>query len=125
MYDRKKKSGLLYEKVRYKHRKRQAKKAVVPTIPPKIITETDKDEIQQLIAFFESCVLNEQKSEILDKMKASAAIRKASNEGNRVFFDKCFHLYRVDPELVKLFYYHMDKIPLTVFQMFSSFFHIE
>lgn len=103
MYDRKKKSGLLYEKVRYKHRKKQTKKAVVPATPPRTITETDKDEIQELIAFFESCVLEDQMPEILDKMKASAVVRKASNDENREFFDKCFHLYRVDPALVKLF----------------------
>lgn len=88
--------------MRYKHRKRQAKKAVVPNTT-EFIAETDKDKITELISFFESCVLHEQKLEILDKMKASAVIRKASNEGNREFYEKCFHLYRVDPDLVKLF----------------------
>lgn len=118
LYDRSKSSGLLYEKVRYIHRKRRGKKLNVPEMASNIITEDDEDEIQQLIAFFGSCVIADQKSELIDRLKASAGIRKASNDGNREFFEKCFHLYRVDPDLILAdFTFMFDVDPNALLEM--------
>lgn len=58
--------------------------------------------MDELISFFESCVISQDKKKILEKMKTSAEIRKLSNQNDRNFFDSCFHLYRVDPELVSI-----------------------
>lgn len=103
MYDRSKRSGLLYEKVRYKQRKRQDKKKILQSSTPNPISETDERAVEELIVFFDSCVLTEDKPTLLQKMKASVQVRKASNESNREIFDKCFHLYRVDIGLVRCF----------------------
>lgn len=100
LYDRAKRSGRLYEKVRYKQRKRNDKKKIVPFNAPNVVNDNHRQTIDELIAYFDSCVLSRDKSIILEKMESSAEIRLASNENNREIFDKCFHLYRLDPDLV-------------------------
>lgn len=102
MFNRAKRSGLLYEKVRYKQRKRQDKKKIVQSIAPNATNEIGEQEIEELIKFFDACVLSRDKSAILDKMQSSAEMRLASNQNNREIFDRCFHLYRLDPDLVSL-----------------------
>lgn len=104
MYDRAKRSGLLYEKVRYKQRKRQDKKKIVQPVVQNSSSanETNEQSIDELIAFFDSCVLSRDRSILLDKMESSADLRLASNQTNREMYDKCFHLYRVNPDLVSL-----------------------
>lgn len=62
--------------------------------------EDDRKQIVELIRYFDSCVLPRDRKELLDKMEATAEMRKKSNETDREIFDKCFHLYRVNPELV-------------------------
>lgn len=87
----------------------------------KNITDNDKDEIEQLIAFFESCVLKEQKTDLLAKLKESANLRKASYNENREFFDKCFHLYRVDSDLVLAdFTFMFDVDPNSLFKKWPN-----
>lgn len=103
MYDRANRSGLLYEKVRYRHRKRHVKKTNSPTLVA-TIDETDKQAIDDLISFFDSCVLSRDKNEILGRLQSSAHIRAVSNQNDREFFDKCFQLYRLDPQLVRLLF---------------------
>lgn len=93
----------MYEKIRYKKRKQQAKK---PLLSGKEIEneigEADEKEIEDLITFFQNCVLPRDEEEVLNKMRASAKVRKISNQNNRDIFDKSFHLYRVNSELVSL-----------------------
>lgn len=101
LYDRAKRSGLLYEKVRYKSRKRQDKKQNTPTVHQNTTNSIDNRSIEELISFFDSCVLSRDKNEILNRMESSAQLRLASNQNNREIFDKCFHLYRLDAELVR------------------------
>lgn len=89
--------------MRYKYRKRTAKKTAVapngsPT--PTVRTENDRDSIDELISFFDACVLSRDKEVVLEKLKSSVNVRMQSNENNREIFDKCFHLYRVDMDLV-------------------------
>lgn len=100
LYDRAKRSGRLYEKVRYKQRKRQDKEKNVASVVPNSISENNDQTIDELIAFFDSCVLSRDKSKLLEKMESSAEMRLASNGNNREMFDKCFHLYRLDSDLV-------------------------
>lgn len=109
MYDRSKRSGLLYEKVRYKNRKRAPKKpagSITPndSVAQAVATGNDNHNIDELISFFDSCVLSRDKKTILEKMKSSTDIRMQSNQNSRDFFDKCFHLYRIDMDLVNIFF---------------------
>lgn len=92
----------MYEKVRYKQRKRQEKKAIVNSVSSNATSEINAQTIDELISFFDSCVLSRDKSSVLEKMESSAEMRLASNQNNREIFDKSFHLYRLDPELVSL-----------------------
>lgn len=102
LYDRSKRSGLLYEKLRYKQRKRQGKKEAKRQPQLNGAENAVENSVEDLIAFLDSCVLVQDKSEILKKMKESVDVRKLSYRTNRELFDKCFHLYRVDPDLVKI-----------------------
>lgn len=109
MYDRSKRSGLLYEKVRYKNRKRAPKKPtglITPnaSVAQAVVPGNDNHDIDELISFFDSCVLSRDKKSVLEKMKSSADIRMQSNQNSRDFFDKCFHLYRIDMDLVNIFF---------------------
>lgn len=99
----------MYEKVRYKNRKRAPKKPTGPVTPndsvaQAVATGNDNHNIDELISFFDSCVLSRDKKTILEKMKSSADIRMQSNQNSRDFFDKCFHLYRIDMDLVNIFF---------------------
>lgn len=98
MYDKSKRCGLLYEKIRYSQRKNKPKSKKSSKVNSKQVV--GDDEINELVAFFDSCVLPRDKRELSDKLKASAAVRKISNQTNRNIFDKSCHLYRVDSELV-------------------------
>lgn len=93
--------GLLYEKLRWKARKAKVKQKR-SLITETNIGEEDLKQIEDLIRFFDSCVLPRDNDELLKKMKASTELRKKSNETNRDIFDKCFHLYRLYPELVSV-----------------------
>lgn len=102
LYDRKNRTGMLYEKVRYKVRKNRTKQANVLAAEAElnILSEDDRGKINEVIKYFESCLLPRDKTNLLNKMKESSEIRQRSNETNREIFDKCFHLYRVHPDLV-------------------------
>lgn len=118
LYDRAKRSGRLYEKVRYKQRKRQDKKKTVQSVQsivPNSVNENNDQGIDELIAFFESCVLSRDKSALLEKMESSAELRLASNESNRDIFDKCFHLYRLDSDLVRFISNLKKKTSSSIF----------
>lgn len=68
--------------------------------------KSPKENSKEVVSDGDLCVLPQDKLEKKPKkLKASAAVRKISNETNRNIFDKSFHLYRVDPELVN---YHSD-----------------
>lgn len=68
-----------------------------------IVNADDQKQIDELVKFFESCVLPDQKTELLKRLEGSSEIRLKSNEANRELFDKSFHLYRVDSDLVSIF----------------------
>lgn len=97
LFDKSKRSGLLYEKIRYNQRKNKPK-----TKPPtKTLKNNVNDgDIVELTAFFESCVLPRDKQLLSDKLKSSVAVRKASIETTRDVFDKSYHLYQIDSDLV-------------------------
>lgn len=91
---------MLYEKLRYKVRKIKTKE--IRKSLNAIVNADDQKQIDELVKFFESCVLPDQKTELLNRMEASSDIRLKSNESNRDLFEKSFHLYRVDPDLVRM-----------------------
>lgn len=64
----------------------------------------DEHEIDELIEYFESCVLERDKKNVLERMEKSAMVRKESYRTSRKMFDKCFHLYQVDIDLVSFFF---------------------
>lgn len=107
MYDKSKRNGLLYEKVRYAQRKNKPTKKKTPNNTVTTNQAVSESEIEELVQFFESCVLPRDKRELSDKLQTSAAMRKVSNETNRNIFDKSFHLYRVDSDLVGYFMYFL------------------
>lgn len=67
-------------------------------------SENDNLSIDEFITFFDSCVLSRDKNAVLEQMKSSAELRMHSNQNNREIFDKCFHLYRVDMDLVNVYF---------------------
>lgn len=64
----------------------------------------DDNAIDELIQFFDSCVLERDRKEVLERMEKSATLRKESYRTSRKILDKCFQLYRVDMELVSFFF---------------------
>lgn len=94
---------MLFEKIRYTQRK-QKKQAVAINCEGCESIESNPEETEELIKYFNDCLLPRDKVGILNKMKESAAVRKNSNQTNRLIFDSSFHLYRVDSSLVCLFF---------------------
>lgn len=99
LYNRVNKTGLLYEKVRYKLRRIKSKQ--FRNSMAAIIAEDDQKQIDELVKYFESCVLPGCKAELLEKLEISSGLRLKSNGTNRELFAKSFHLYRVDSDLVR------------------------
>lgn len=101
LYNKTKRNGLLYEKIRYNQRKFHRKQIANFAESDKKITENDEKEIDGLIKYFNQCILPRDKSEVMQKLKMSAEFRK--NKKNNNIFTSVFHLYRVDPNMVKQF----------------------
>lgn len=101
LYDRDSRSGLLYQKLRYIVRKIKTKE--IRKSLATFFNADDQKQIDELVKFFESCLLPDHKTELLKRMEASSELRLKSNGANRELFDKSFHLYRVDPGLVSIF----------------------
>lgn len=104
MFDKTKRCGLLYEKIRYTQRKNKAINKTRKPGQPKDSdngNNLDEKQIEDLVLFFDSCVLPRDQQTLSDKLKSSALLRKASNESTRELFDNSFHLYRVNPALVR------------------------
>lgn len=101
LYNQSKRSGLLYEKVRYKQRKFNRKQAAGLAENDKVITEDDSKEMDELIKYFNQCILPRDKSEIMKRLKISAQLRK--NQKNNDILTSMFHLYRVDADMVILY----------------------
>lgn len=113
MYDRSNRSGLLYEKIRYKKRKRETKKSNIRMSTAMAVP--NENEMEELIEFFDSCVLDRDKKTVLAKMQESAMARKKSYQSSREMFDKCFHLYQLDSDLVRFFQFVLQTSHFKMF----------
>lgn len=89
MYNFKKRSGFLFDKVRNKNRKEK------PSLP--FENELNEEEIENYNLFFQHCVVNNDRDEIRKSLQATVNYRKMCNQND---FDKIYDFYFADPTLV-------------------------
>lgn len=98
MYNDDKRSGFIYECIKYRTQKQAKKNKRLPRIAPEN-AENDFD-MDELVVFFESCVLPRDNKKLKDKLAATADSRRNLLAQNQVGVSKMLNLYRVDPALV-------------------------
>lgn len=96
-----KRSGELYEKLVYRKRKNKNKK--------KNSHESDLDDEEnsgkskeELLEYFENCVLPDNKNDLIQILKESVGVRFLDLINDKALIERSFQLYLVLPELVCL-----------------------
>lgn len=98
MYDPLKRNGELYEKLMYQKRKIRKGGAQQSDFDEND-EQTGKTK-EELLEYFENCILPDNKNELITILKESFGVRYLDLLGDRTLIEKSFHLYLVLPELV-------------------------
>lgn len=98
MFDPLKRNGELYQKLMYQQRKIRKEGAQQCDLDEND-ENTGKTE-EELLEYFENCILPDNKIELIAILKDSFSVRYLDLLGDRTLIEKSFHLYLVLPELV-------------------------
>lgn len=96
MYNEDAHSGLVFECIKYRSRKQSKQKKLIRPQPG---TETDLD-MDELIRFFDSCVLPRDTQKLKNKLAETADARRDILAQDQRSFTKMFNFYRIDSNLV-------------------------
>lgn len=90
---------MIFECLKYRIRKQSKQKKVVQAARPSTETDFDMDD---LVCFFESCILPRDSNKLKDKLAETADWRRDVLAQDQRNFPKMFNFYSVDPNLVSI-----------------------
>lgn len=111
MFDSAKGKGFLYYKLK---NKRSGGIVISAKVPNAVEPEYTDKEIDDLKLYFKTCLVSEQGSDLLDKLKSTVAIRMSLLNDKDTNFPETFPFYFVSPDIVSTIYVHYVSIHIHI-----------
>lgn len=101
LYNDKTKTGFVFESIKYKKRQRkQDKQKEAPVVHRLENNNINIDETEELIRFFDACILPRDTAKVKDKLSETVNLRRNILVPDHQYYRKILNMYRVEPNLV-------------------------